>query len=113
MLATKTDEFSFLLKPSTIEGVGVFAAHNIKQGTRLRLFWAKEMRVLKKVAPQFRRYGIKTGNLHHYPQNFGRMSIGCYLNHSTQPNAFHKDYIYYASRAIKKGEEILIDYGTL
>ena len=33
----KTDEFSFILKPAQY-GVGVFATHDIKAGTSLRLF---------------------------------------------------------------------------
>lgn len=33
----KTDEFSFILKPSEY-GIGVFATHNIKKDTYLRLF---------------------------------------------------------------------------
>ncbi len=44
----KTNEFSFLLKPST-HGVGVFAAHDIKINTPMRLFGdANPRRILKK-----------------------------------------------------------------
>ena len=34
---TETDEFSFVLKPSRIQGIGVVATHAIAQGTRLAL----------------------------------------------------------------------------
>ena len=37
IIMNKTSEFSFILKPSKY-GVGVFAAHDIKKGTFLRLF---------------------------------------------------------------------------
>ena len=41
------------------------------------------------------------------------MSVIRYLNHSKTPNAYHKNYNYYALRDIKAGEEITIDYNTL
>ena len=47
------------------------------------------------------------------PNDFSHMSIGWYLNHSSNPNAEHKNYVYYSIRDIKAGEEILIDYNTL
>ncbi len=49
----------------------------------------------------------------HCPGDFGRMELGWYLNHSRQPNVFHKNYHYYTSRDIKKGEELTIDYNSL
>jgi SET domain-containing protein len=41
------------------------------------------------------------------------MSIGWYLNHSDQPNAAHRRYVYFALKAIRKGEEVTMDYRTL
>lgn len=115
-----TDEFSFILKPSR-HGVGVFAAHAIKKGTFLRLFGDERVlenktRILKiKEVPKilqgyciFRPKKLLIG-----PLDFGNMSVGWYLNHSKKPNAYHKDYNYYAARDLKAGEEILIDYNTL
>jgi len=37
-METKTDHQSFILKPSTIKGVGVFALHAIAKDTYLELF---------------------------------------------------------------------------
>ena len=47
------------------------------------------------------------------PKDFGCMEIGWYLNHSKTPNAYHRNYEYYALRDIKTGEEITVDYNTL
>lgn len=48
------------------------------------------------------------------PEDFGRMHIGWYLNHSKNSNTkCDEDYKWYAARDIKAGEEILIDYNLL
>lgn len=118
-MQNRTTEFSFLLKPSE-HGIGVFAAHNIKHGTYLRLFGDKrntehQIRRLKRVdIPEvFRGYCIDRREEMICPKDFGCMPVGWYLNHSKNPTAVHKDYHYYASRDIKEGEEITIDYNTL
>ncbi len=119
----KTDEFSFILKPSS-HGVGVFATHNIKQGTYLRLFSKQDEgvnpdRELPKedVPASFRGYCVDRGDTVICPRDFGEMPIGWYLNHSRTPNARHsnlkEDYLWYASRDILAGEEILVDYNSL
>ena len=118
---TRTDEFTFVLKPSGVNGVGVFATHCIAKGARLELFPNGKIRFfsnahieadarLKKFC-QF--YGVETPQGSFVPANFGCMSVGCYLNHSDTPNAHHKDFDYYASRDIAANEEILIDYRVL
>ena len=113
-----TNEFSFVLKPSE-HRIGVFAAHDIKNGTFLRLFGddrhPEESRMLSKetVPAQFRHYCIDRGSQFACPDDFGAMHIGWYLNHSHAPNAAHRKYQYYAIRDIAAGEEILIDYNTL
>lgn len=107
-----------MLKPSQIHGIGVFAVHDIAKGTKLRLFpRSDKFRVLKKddKDEQFiKTYCVSLGKKRYScPKDFGRMSIGWYLNHSDSPNAYHKKYTYYAGREIKSGEEITIDYNTL
>jgi SET domain-containing protein len=111
-IKTTTDEFSFVLNVSPIHGIGVFATHGILKGTKLELFWERG-RSLQKVPRTFLKYCIKDGKQYACANNFGRMSVGWYLNHSKTPNAFHKKYIYFAERNIRAGEEILIDYDTL
>src|SRR3989338_3736835 len=118
MAVDTTNEFSFLLKPSQ-HGIGVFAAHGIKEGTYLKLFRDKKdarvaiVRKKEDVPDYFRQYCLDRGDTLLCPQDFSRMEIGWHLNHSKTPNAYHRDYNYYASRDIVAGEEILIDYNSL
>lgn len=117
----KTDEFSFVLKPSE-HGIGVFVTHDVKRGTYLRLFGETDrerpedsyrFRNKKDVPPIFHQYCVDREELLSCPVDFGTMPIGWYLNHSTTPNAVHRNYDYYAARDIAADEEILIDYNTL
>jgi hypothetical protein len=110
-----TNEFSFLLKPSRIAGVGIFAVHGIAKGTYLSFFFTSEASPIRRVTDKNRffveRFGVPSQkNAYYCPPDFRRMSIGWYLNHSTRPNAFHINYQYYALKNIKAGVEITIDY---
>jgi SET domain-containing protein len=117
-MQNKTNEFSFILKPAEY-GVGVFAAHGIKEGTYLRLFREEDdsrtaiVRKKEDVPEYFRQFCVSRGETLRCPSDFGRMEIGWHLNHSKTPNAQHRNYNYYALRDIKEGEEITIDYNTL
>jgi SET domain-containing protein len=116
-----TDEFSFVLKPSNIAGVGVFATHGIAQGTRLALFPNLRTRFFSNKQlerdPRLRRfcqvYGVETPKGSCVALHFGHMQVGWYLNHSDEPNAHHERYTYTASRDIDADEEITIDYRLL
>lgn len=121
-MKAETNEFSFILKPSPIGGVGVFATHDIKQDTYLRLFGDEKIlegrtRIIDAnvLDSDFKKYCMyRDGGLMVCPEDFGQMQIGWYLNHSIKnANALHKNYFWYATRDIKAGEEILIDYNTL
>jgi SET domain-containing protein len=121
-----TNEFSFILKPAE-HGVGVFAVHDIKKGTHLRLFVDEkttehEARVLRKtdVPETFQGHCLERGETMICPPDFGALPIGWYVNHSTTPNTApgknpnkHRRYRWYAIRDIIAGEEILIDYNDL
>lgn len=111
-----TGEFSFILKPSGIHGVGVFATHAIAEGARLRLFPESDaVRFLEGVPEEFERYVVAIESPQIMcPTDFGRMSIGWYVNHADEPNArIAGDYEYLAARDIGAGEEITIDYAKL
>jgi SET domain-containing protein len=115
----KTTEFSFILKPAE-HGIGVFATHDIKKGTFLRLFGNEgrdrnnSVRRKKKDVPTlFHKYCVDRGEQVACPADFGHMEIGWHLNHSRTPNTYHKNYHYYSSRDINEGEEITVDYNTL
>ena len=117
-----TNEFSFLLKTST-HGVGVFAAHDIKKGSWLRLFAENNpIRLLKKdeIPLLFRSLCADRGDKMIAPPDFGYMPIGWYLNHSNKPNAIHDENEasgkygrWLAARDIMAGEEITIYYNRL
>ena len=113
----KTNEFSFLLKPSQT-GIGVFAAHDIKQGTLLRLLGEHHNDFVERsedeVPEWFRQYclGYENGKLI-CPKDFGQMSLEWFVNHAPdeEATATSQDGVHhYASRDIKAGEEITIDY---
>ena len=107
------------LKPSK-HGIGVFATHDIQAGTYLR-FFSNETELTdtsvtrrKEDVPEFfRQYCLDRGDTLRCPKDFGRMEVGWHLNHSKKPNAYHKNYDYYALRDILTGEEITIDYNSL
>jgi hypothetical protein len=114
-----TNEFSFILKPSS-HGIGVFATHDIAIGAYLRLFgdekiYENRIRELKisEVPEIFKDYCMNREDKLICPEDFGCMPVGWYLNHSKNSNAEHKNYNWYASKNIKAGEEIFIDYNTL
>lgn len=124
-----TDELSFCLRPSPGRGVGVFTTHGVRAGTLLAVFptgpggLADHNRFVThaalEAAPPLLRafavvYGVADEAGYWIPLDFGRMSIGAYLNHAEEPNAHHdEEYNYYASRDLTAGEEILIDYREL
>lgn len=115
----QTTEFSFILKPAKYS-IGVFAVYDIKMETYLRLFGNKNknrrasiLRDKKDVPKNLELYCVDRGKKLLCPRDFGCMEIGWYLNHSKSPNAYHRNYDYYALRDIKAGEEVVIDYNTL
>jgi len=119
MQENKTTEFSFVLKNSD-HGVGVFAVHDIKAETFLRIFGDANnpndvfvMRNKKDVPELFRQYCLDRGDTMICPKDFGCMEVGYFINHSKTPNAYHRNYEYYAWRDIKAGEEITVDYNSL
>ena len=85
-------EFSFILQPSPLGGVGVFAAHDIPAGTHLfkSHFTTRTMKV-KEVPPPLLKYCIYINDEECIcPDRFDRMEIGWYLNHLSKPNVAKK-----------------------
>lgn len=112
----KWTEFSAILKPSPLGGIGIFAAHDIPAGTKIfsGQFSPRKMKI-KDIPAEFLKYCIFLDDDEcHCPERFDRMEIGWYLNHSDKPNIAKKaDSRLFSIRDIKAGEEILIDYNQL
>jgi SET domain-containing protein len=128
LLAELSNNTFVMLKPSTIEGVGVFAIKDIPKGCR-QMFgqpdaaeeWItipkKEIETLPNHA-QFLvgNYCLYDDENYFVPAHgFKKMDVSLFLNHSNTPNIISiNDGDYFeAIRAIKEGEELLIDYGGI
>lgn len=121
-------EFSFMLKPSSQGGIGVFATHDIPAGTQVFTedFNLRTLKI-KNVPTELIMYCIYISDEECLcPERFDRMEIGWYINHSSEPNIAKKGLIntddpindikkrtVYAIKDIKAGDEILIDYNYL
>lgn len=117
-MRTNTDHQSFILKPSAIKGIGVFALHDIAEGTHLYLFredFQEEVREIKDVPEELEGFCLnrEDGKLL-CPKFFNRMDIGNYVNHSENSNMrYEKGRGYFAKRDIKAGEELFANYREL
>ena len=117
-MKSHTDHQSFILKSSTVKGIGVFILHNVDKGTHLELFRAdfqEELRDEKDVPEELQGFCLnhQSGKLL-CPKFFNRMDIGNYVNHSENANMrYEKGKGYFAKRDIKAGEELLANYKEL
>ena len=117
-----------MLRPSPIEGVGVFAVTDIPKGCRDMFsrpdppeHWVAIPRADVESLPAHARFLVENYCLydeHQYfvPEDgFKKMDLVCFLNHSDAPNVMSiADGNYFvALRDIASGEELLIDYGEI
>ena len=117
-----------MLKPSPIEGIGVFALRHIPKGCR-DMFgkpdtaeeWITVPKKEIERLPQHSQFLV--GNYCLYDEEnyflpaagFKKMDVSLFLNHSNEPNIISiNDGDYFeAIRDIKSGEELVIDYGEI
>ena len=117
-----------MLKPSSIEGIGVFAVREIPKGCR-KMFskpdpndkWIHISRKEVDALPEHIRFLI--GNYCLFDEadyfvpglGFKKIDLSLFLNHSHQPNIISIDHgdFFEATRDIKTGEELLVDYGEI
>ena len=117
-----------MLKPSPIEGIGVFALQDIPKGCR-NMFGKPDaagewITVTKREIEELPAHAqFLVGNYCLYDEDnyfipahgFKKMDISLFLNHSDAPNIISvNDGDYFeAIRNIKKDEELVIDYGGI
>ena len=100
-----------ILKPSKIQGVGIFTTTKIKKGMIPLLFFGDWI-FKKRCTGRQRHFCVSAKGGYWCPKNYYRMSIGWYLNHSDKPNcssATRPKTLHH----IQAGEELTIDYSKL
>ena len=118
-----------MLKPSQVEGIGVFAIRDIPKGCRsmfsLEDPFADEYIEISRaevaLLPLYTQQLIETYCLYDatryfVPANgFKKMDLVNFLNHSDAPNiiSINEGQFFEAIKDIKTGEELFVDYGEL
>ncbi|MEP7107219.1 MAG: SET domain-containing protein [Ferruginibacter sp.] len=118
-----------MIKPSPIEGIGVFAIRDIPKGCR-RMFstderepdeWLKISRAEIDLLPPHSKQLIETYCLYddeaYFVPEYGfkKMDLVNFLNHSDTPNiiSINEGEFFETIKDIKTGEELVIDYGGI
>ena len=126
LLTELQNETYIMLKPSAVSGIGVFAICDIPEGCR-NIFskdaggWIQLSMAEVEQLPASSREFIETYYLydadHYFIPDHGCkvMDMANYLNHSNSPNivSVMDGAFFEATRDIKKGEELLVDYGKI
>lgn len=117
-----------MIKPSAIEGIGVFALKDIPKGCR-NMFskatadeqWISISKVEVENLPAHSKTLIENYCLYdaenYFVPDYGfkKMDLVNFLNHSDEPNiiSINEGEFFEAIRDIKKDEELVIDYGEI
>ncbi len=117
-----------MIRPSPIEGIGVFALHDIPKGCR-EMFsktnkheqWIAVSKIEVTALPEHSRALIENYCLydeaHYFVPDYGfkKLDLVNFLNHADEPNliSINDGEFFEAIRDIKKGEELFIDYGQI
>ncbi len=117
-----------MLRPSPIEGVGVFAICDIPKGCRDMFSkpdaadkWISVSKEEVNALPPHSKFLVENyclyddANYFVPDHGFKKMDLALFLNHSDEPNIISiDDGDYFETiRDIKAGEELLIDYGQI
>lgn len=126
LLAELAQNTFVALKPSLIEGIGVFAIADIKEGqsglfSKDKSEWIAVTKAEVEALPPHSRFLVENHCLYddeHYfiPEyGFKMIDLVVYLNHSDEPNvrSINEGEDFVALRQIKAGEELLINYGEI
>src|ERR1700688_2167886 len=115
----KWSEFTLVLKPSPLGGVGVFAAENITAGTMLLRTCDVRTLKVRDLPSEFAKYCIFINDEESRgPSRFDHMEIGWFINHSHTPNIAlipddNRAHVFEAIADISTGDEILLDYNSV
>ena len=117
-----------MIKPSPIEGIGVFALQDIPKGCRSMFSKANEQEQWIPVSKSevenlpahakalIENYCLYDEENYFIPDyGFKKMDLVNFLNHSDTPNviSINEGEFFEAIRDIKQGEELFIDYGEI
>ena len=117
-----------MIKPSPIEGIGVFASQDIPKGCRSMFSKASEAEEWIPVSKTevdalpthakalIENYCLYDDENYFVPDyGFKKMDLVIFLNHSDTPNiiSINDGEFFEAIAEIKQGEELLIDYGEI
>ncbi len=122
------DNTYVILRPSPIEGIGVFAIRDIEKGCR-SIFskpdpsdnWVLLSKKEVDDLPSHARLLVENYCLfdkdHYYVPDYGfkKIDVSLFLNHSDTPNviSINEGEYFETTRAIQSGEELVIDYGDI
>lgn len=117
-----------MIKPSPIEGIGVFALQDIPKGCRSMFSQANEQEKwitiskaeVENLPPHAKalieNYCLYDDENYFIPDyGFKKMDLVNFLNHADNPNiiSINDGEFFEAIRDIKQGEELVIDYGEI
>lgn len=117
-----------MIKPSPIEGIGVFALQDIAKGCRSMFSKANEQEQWIPISKAeienlpvhakalIENYCLYDDENYFVPEyGFKKMDLVNFLNHSDMPNvvSINDGEFFEAIRDIKQGEELVIDYGEI
>ena len=117
-----------MIKPSPIEGIGLFALRNIPEGCRSMFSKANEQEQWIPISKSevenlpahakalIENYCLYDEENYFIPDyGFKKMDLVNFLNHSDTPNiiSVNEGEFFEAIRDIKQGEELVIDYGDI
>src|SRR6478609_4300361 len=117
-----------MIRPSPIEGIGVFAMRDIEKGCRSMFSKANENEKWIEVSKAevealpphakalLENYCLYDEENYFVPDyGFKKMDLVNFLNHSDTPNiiSINDGEFFEAIQDIKKGEELVIDYGEI
>ncbi|MGB4844796.1 MAG: SET domain-containing protein [Ferruginibacter sp.] len=117
-----------MIRPSPVEGIGVFALQDIPKGCRSMFSnataeenWIPVLKTEVENLPQHARALIENYCLYdeenYFVPDYGfkKMDLVNFLNHADTPNiiSINDGEFFEAVRDIKQGEELFIDYGEI